>query len=266
MARLAALVLALSGQQYDFVWGTTILSTDAFVQLTQGLGVLPSALGFAVPSEQAIVSSMQGADPQALSALRGDWAFFILACISAYAILPRLILWLWSSAMLAAAKRQVKPDWEHPYFYTLRARLLPSSGSVGIVDHDQNPSATASPHAVDNQAFSNSIDKLALPSHAYVGAFEWADDSLPKAPIANAVELGPINDVNAQTGVLQAVTQSPSASIIFVNLQRSADRGAARFLKQLNTAGELHLIVLRRAMSDSDPAPLRWLASIGRAD
>ena len=62
LAMLSALILLLTlmaTRRYGFVWETTILGADTFINVTQALGYLPSLLGFNVPTEDLLVDRAQ---------------------------------------------------------------------------------------------------------------------------------------------------------------------------------------------------------------
>lgn len=252
---LLALLLILSGQQVDFVWGTTILSSDLFVRLTQWLGSAPAMLGFDVPNAQTVLSSKQGATIATLETVRSTWASFVIGCVLVYALIPRLLLWVASGTALAFAKRAYQPEWDAPYFYELRARLLPQNRSLGVVDKDQQPDqAIGQLHSTLSQP--TNLHDLNLPTQAYSGAFEWSEHELIALPINAAVDFGLINDVHEQTGALQAIRQSPKPVVIMVPLHRAADRGAARFLSDINALADLTLLVVQVQQTNTDK--MRW--------
>jgi hypothetical protein len=251
-----ALLLVMSGKQLDFVWGTTILSPAAFATLTAWLGHLPSAVGFAVPDEAMVLNSVQGTSPESLANSRAIWASFLLGSVIVYAVVPRLLLWLLSFFWLRRARAAYQPDWELPYFYALRAALLPHAGSLGVVDADKSEQTEpVSPSDAITPQLTN-LAQLSLPTGAYVAAFEWGSESLPEHTVEDAVELASINDLNAQTGVLQALSQSPKPIVVLVELRRAADRGAARFFSNLSALTDVTLVVVRTQRSESDAS--RW--------
>lgn len=263
---LAALLITLSGKQYDFVWGTTLLSSQNFIGLTESLAALPAKLGFAYPSTAQIIASNQGASVDHIDQveLRAVWANFLLGCILIYAVVPRLMLWVLSIFLLDRAQRQYQPDWDLPYFYQLRARLLPESSSLGIVDADTEADSAAQPQLGQHQASDKLLEfaDLALPAKAMYAAFEWGHRALPKTPLTAAnqgqeqAEIAVINDAQAQHELLKNIASNNAPTAIFVPLERAADRGAARFLQAVAERTELHLIVVRTEANASDPA--RW--------
>ena len=67
LSALSTLLLLLASRRYHFNWETTLLTPDTFVWLVEGLGALPSLLGFAQPDTLTIRSSdgLQVLDAQA---------------------------------------------------------------------------------------------------------------------------------------------------------------------------------------------------------
>jgi len=253
---LLALLVILSGKQIDFVWGTTILEPQTFATLTSLLGSIPAKFGFQVPDQSMVFNSLIGASPDVLAASRKTWASFVIGAVVFYAVFPRLVLWIIAAVALRVAERNYQPDWEQPYYYALRTKLSPEGSSLGVIDPDDTPvksSPAAAPSA--NESLLN-LDDLQLPDDAYLAAFEWGDKAPPAAPVQNPVLLDAINDVHAQTGLLQALKQSPRPTVVMVQLHRAADRGASRFLAEIMQYAPLHLVVTRTHKANSDSA--RW--------
>lgn len=253
---LFALLLILTGKQIDFVWGTTILDATTFATITAWLGALPSQFGFAVPDQAMVFASVPGASSEALADSRATWANFVVGAILVYAVIPRLALLVFSSIAFFWAKHRYCPDWELPYFYALRSKLLPEGASLGVVDPDSEQKSVDTDLETTPSPQLMRIDQLALPEGAYVAAFEWGDSSPPNLNIESAIVLDKINDVHAQTGILQALKQTPKPTVLMVPLHRAADRGASRFLEELHSLAPIYLVVVQLERQPSDAA--RW--------
>jgi hypothetical protein len=254
---LLALVISLSGKQYDFIWGTTILSTDSFVQTTQYLATIPAYFGFTVPTSAQVILSQQGADLQGIDlyGLRSAWASFLFSSILIYALLPRLILWGMTCTVLLRRQSSYRPDWDLPYFYRLRSRLLPQSSSLGVVDADeQNGFTPPSNKSLDRLTEIPALDNLQLPSPARYAAFEWGHRTPPSISESNPPEI--VNDAQAQHSLLSSLQQRPLPLVLMVPLERAADRGAGRFFKQISAYTDLTLLIVRNLPQKSDAA--RW--------
>jgi len=107
LAMVSALVLLLTlmaTRRYGFVWETTILSADTFINMTQALGALPALLGFNVPTVDMIRAS--GDTALNIESARQAWATWLVGVLVVYGVLPRLLLalfcfWRWNSGKAA---------------------------------------------------------------------------------------------------------------------------------------------------------------------
>lgn len=253
-----ALLLLLSGKQYDYVWGTTILSSGVFVDLTQALATLPRAIGLTLPDAELVLASQQGSNAILPEGARMQWSSFMLSSLALYGVLPRLLLIVISSLCLKRAQNKHQPNWEMPYFYSLRSRLLPQSSALGVVDADLDPSNAVGELSYTSISNLPLIDEAELPAKAYSAAFEWGQSSVPVPPIKIELDFAKVDDVHSQTGMLEVLRQSSLPVVILVDLQRAADRGAARFFKEVAECVPLYLLVVQRAPQSNDAA--RWAA------
>uniref|UniRef100_UPI002B1E1CA9 DUF2868 domain-containing protein n=1 Tax=Pseudomonas oryzihabitans TaxID=47885 RepID=UPI002B1E1CA9 len=115
---LATLLALLSGRSYLFVWETTLLGSDTFVLLTQGLGALPHLLGFPLPDPASIAASGDAASP--LAAARQAWAGWLLGVVLVYGLLPRLLLTLLCLWRWQRGRQRLRLDVERPGYLHLR--------------------------------------------------------------------------------------------------------------------------------------------------
>ena len=242
-AGLVALMLALMARQYDFVWGTTLLSHESFVKLTSVLGQPLEALGFTTPSEQQVVETRIGAGYTLDADHRYSWAQFLIGALLVFGILPRLLLLLSSRAMLGLVQGQFVLDYYLPYYVRLRQELLPLHGNSEIVDAD-----TAPPEALDGD-FSQvhthtSADQL--PTGVKWIAVELGDDvTWPLATLTTHQDLGSMVDRVSQERILQRLLDSPGQDIaIAVSAGRPPDRGLKRTVSELKAAASAVWLVL----------------------
>ena len=156
---LAFLVLLLMVRQYDFVWGTTLLSDTAFLKLTDALSAPLEALGFATPSAEQVQDTRIGVLQTGVSALtvehRNHWAQFLLGALLCFGIVPRIVLWGWSALMCANARRVFVLDFYLPYYISLRQRLMPLASHGQIVDADTLSPALSETPAIKPVAISH---------------------------------------------------------------------------------------------------------------
>ena len=138
------LVLLLMVRQYDFAWGTTLLSDTVFVTLTETLSVPLDALGFTTPSAEQVQQTRIGSSQEALALtasaeLRYLWAQFLLASLLCFGIAPRMLLWFWSWIMYRRARRLFMLDHYLPYYIALRQRLMPLASHGVVIDAGAAP-------------------------------------------------------------------------------------------------------------------------------
>ncbi|MGB6102221.1 MAG: DUF2868 domain-containing protein, partial [Pusillimonas sp.] len=118
---LLTLLALLSARRYRFNWETTLLSPDTFVSLTSWLGSLPGWLGFTMPPEAIIrISDGQHMLPEAA---QGLWSSWLIGCVVAYGLLPRLLALALSLAVARKAMAGLTLDVSLPGYAELRDRL-----------------------------------------------------------------------------------------------------------------------------------------------
>ncbi|MGM0631871.1 MAG: DUF2868 domain-containing protein [Pseudomonadota bacterium] len=223
LAAVLALLLALSLRAYEFVWETTILSSDVFVRFVQWSAWLPARIGFAVPDESMVRASQLAAETAGGESLRRIWSSWLLGCLVIYGLLPRLILLLASAAMLLFRVRRCRLDLHSPEWAVLATRLAPASEQGGVVDPD-----TMQAGIPDLQL---DPDASGVPA---VLAAELGDD-IPWPPadwsVARLEYLGPADDRDRRQAVQQRLQDIRPARLLFaVDARLSPDRGLMNWL------------------------------------
>lgn len=124
------LLLLLASRRYQFNWETTLLSPDAFVWLTERIGVLPSLLGFSMPDAQTIRISdgLHVLDAQA----QAQWSGWLLGALVVYGVLPRVAALVWSVWQWSRHSAALCLDDSLPGLAELRPRLMPASEPTGV--------------------------------------------------------------------------------------------------------------------------------------
>jgi len=259
-AGLAFLVLLLMVRQYDFVWGTTLLSDTAFVKLTDVLSVPLEALGFATPSADQVqdtrIGVLQTGEAQTLSVEhRHRWAQFLLGALLCFGIVPRIVLWTWSALMYANARRLFILDFYLPYYISLRQRLMPLASHGQIIDADisppfisETPAITPVPHT--------------LPAETQWVAVELGDNiSWPPESISAANDLGQVIDRESLSRILQHLQCNECLVIaVAVSSARSPDRGVQRIIASLMSSCAQRWLVLVQKHVDEPVSDTRLAA------
>ena len=222
LSALTLLLLLMATRRYGFVWETTILGSDTFVSLTQGLGTLPSLVGFSVPTEDMIRAS--GDSAQVIENARQAWAAWLVGVLVVYGIVPRLILTLLCYGRWRAGRKHLALDLSQPGFAELRERLMPSSERLGI-----NDAAPAQLHQVQAGAAAMESEGALLVAIELDDQRPWPP-KLPKT-IADA---GILDSRESRRALLDQLTRYPPARLtIACDPRRSPDRGSLALVAEL---------------------------------
>lgn len=267
---LLVLLVLLATRRYGFVWETTILGDQTFIDLTQALGALPALLGFSVPDVAMIRAS--GVSQPVLELARQAWAGWLLGVLMVYGLLPRLLLaatclWRWRRG-----RQHLSLDLQLPGYSTLREALMPSSERLGIND----PEPAAMPE----------VARLADAEHS-AGALLVGlelDDQRPWPPAlpASVVDAGILDSRESRNRLLEQLSRFPPARLaIACDPRRSPDRGSLALIAELARSagatriwlmqappgqaldserlGDWHQALEKLDLRFADTAPLHWL-------
>lgn len=266
---LLTLLALLSTRRYGFVWETTLLGSDTFVALTQGLGALPALLGFSLPDSDTIRAS---SDMLADAAPRQAWSGWLLGVTLVYGLLPRLglmllCLWRWSRGRAWLA---VEPGL--PGYALLRERLNPASQRLGVVDADPGPQGPMTEATLPFEGAGALLVGIEL------------DDSRPWPPALpkGVDDAGVLDSREQRQRLLDQLSRFPPQRLaIACDPRRSPDRGTLALIGELARstvearvwllpapAGEAldsrrleewHQALDRQGLRHADSAPFHWL-------
>ncbi|TEA60440.1 MULTISPECIES: DUF2868 domain-containing protein [unclassified Pseudomonas] len=273
LAMFSALVLLLTlmaTRRYGFVWETTILSADTFINMTQALGALPALLGFNVPTVDMIRAS--GDTALNIESARQAWATWLVGVLVVYGVLPRLLLalfcfWRWNSG-----KAALRLDLNLPGYAQLRERLMPTSERLGITDPEP-----AQMHRVESTVGEHASDGALLVAIELDDQHSWPP-TLPK----NVSNAGILDSRESRNKLLEQLSRFPPARLaIACDPRRSPDRGSLALIAELarNAAatrvwllqapqgqaldaerlGDWHVALQQLELPFADCAPLNWL-------
>ncbi len=256
---LAFLVLLLMLRQYDFVWGTTLLSDTAFVKLTEVLSAPLEVIGFATPSADQVQDTRVGLAQTLTVEHRSRWAQFLLGALLCFGIVPRLLLWSWSALMSGYARRHFALDYYLPYYVSLRQQLMPLASHGQIIDAD-----TSAPVISETPAKTSSITPVphTLPDETQWVAVELGDNiSWPPLSISAGKNLGQVVDRDSLRTILQHL-QSNGCPVVAVAVSsaRPPDRGVQRTIASLVSSSELRWLVLLQSHEDEPVSSTRLAA------
>lgn len=237
-ACLLLIVLMLGGQRYRFVWETTILSADTYTHLTQTLAWVPGKLGFPTPSPQQIADSDGALPPDSTEATRHAWSGLLVGSLVIYGMAPRFLLLGLCLYRLRRAQARWRLDTSQPGYLRLQARLMPSSASLGIVDHDR--AARSMPPATATSTSAHNAQRDLGPPAVLGLEIDTSPSTWP--PPVNGIawnDLGFVDDRNDRRRVLdelEASTTQPQIMVIVTALTTTPDRGISAFVKQVQIA------------------------------
>lgn len=273
LAMFSALVLLLTlmaTRRYGFVWETTILSADTFINMTQALGALPALLGFNVPTVDMIRAS--GDTALNIESARQAWATWLVGVLVVYGVLPRLLLalfcfWRWNSG-----KAALRLDLNLPGYAQLRERLMPTSERLGITDPEP-----AQMHRVESTVGEHASDGALLVAIELDDQHSWPP-TLPK----NVSNAGILDSRESRNKLLEQLSRFPPARLaIACDPRRSPDRGSLALIAELarnatatrvwllqapqgqaldaERLGDWHVALQQLELPFADCAPLNWL-------
>lgn len=268
-AVLAMLVL-FAVHSYAFAWETTILSASVFIWLTETLARGPAALGLVMPDAATIAAS--GAEPMIAEAGRRAWAAWLVGVVLVYGVLPRLLL---AGLCLWQARRQLtrlQLDLQLPGHARLRARLLPESSQLGVLD----PAPRQSP------ASSVRAPQLATGEALLLGleidpACPWPPQAAASGDACAGAELAALADFDGGRidgreqgmAVLSRLRASPPQRLLLaVERTRVPDRGLLAMIAELGEhAGKLRICLLETRAGNDEAALARrrtqWQQALG---
>lgn len=218
-------LLLLLTNQVNFVWETTLLSDQTFIQLTQTLNVIPQWFGISLPNQLDILASRVDLISQNAST-RQHWANFLLASIMIYGVLPRVLFMLISLGMYHF-KRATQPLGTQERIIKNRY-LQQESQSRAILDNDHNAVSTLQGHAHDEH-ISTLADSAFLQHWAL---FEWSGSRPDYLSAARSLSL--LNSREEQDQFLDVLSQEPT--YILVDGEQSPDRGSRRFFTRISAS------------------------------
>lgn len=269
---LVMLLMLLASRRYGFVWETTLLASQHFINLTHVLGAVPALLGFSQPDELMIRASSSAALLDDIG--RQAWANWLVGVLLVFGVLPRLLLTLLCLAGWQRGKRRLSLDLSLPDYQLLRSQLMPSSERMGISDGAPELAPIYAANA-NEQANSGAL----LVAIELDPQRSWPP-ALPKT-VANA---GVLDTREQRQHLLEQLSRFPPARLaIACDPRRSPDRGTLALLGELarNAAatriwllppapgealdsqrlGDWHQALAQLQLTHADSAPFNWLES-----
>lgn len=281
VAMLVVLGVGFSFWSYRLTWETTILSAGFFERFIAVTGALPALLGFAVPDVEAVqqvgnVAAQANAVPRlgnlaadapvvqqvadaaagaaAMATTQSAWAWWLIGCVVAYGLLPRVLLaavsygcWRLGQGRLAA------PDMDDPYVHGIYARLDALEPPPEVIDPERRPRAAG---AADRAHAPGAPDTLVLIGFELPPEMAWPPAGLPAATTTLRVSG---SAAERQAAISTLLATRPMALLVATHAESSPDRGTARFLREAATfAARTALLPYSTALAAPAAAQRRW--------
>ncbi|OCG37385.1 hypothetical protein A9G29_01500 [Gilliamella sp. Fer2-1] len=214
---LLVLVVLFSTQHYRFEWKTTLLSSDAIINLTHYLGRLPSLIGFTIPNNDIIRLSEQALNA---SDARSAWAIWLLGIFCVYGLIIRLLCMVICGLNWIISCRQIKLNTQTACYQLLANDLQPLL--VNVEDAD-----------------SKGKDKVSRLTNHFIedgqGAFLVAIDIQEDwSPPGSVTFLGFLNTREQRRNILDYLQLSPAKKLLIaIDTDRTPDRGMLNLINQL---------------------------------
>lgn len=243
---LAGLLVDFGLRAYTLGWETTILPARFFAQVVQGLGALPAVLGFPVP-DAAAVAFAQAAAGQAPPGDPRPWVGWLIGCLVAYGVLPRVL----AAALCWAVWRRRRHrlagvDPADPYWRRLLDRLA-AAQAPRVTDTERRPTAAAVARGPAARG-APALVGFELPPQA-----PWPPPGWMAALPAWCERLdGTAEDREALRE--RAARERPARLLLVVHGPATPDRGTARVLASVAGAGTAV------ALQVQGPGAPRWRA------
>ncbi|WP_332674110.1 DUF2868 domain-containing protein [Aromatoleum sp.] len=256
---VVGLIVTLATRRYGFVWETTILPADAFVRAVRLVGGLPAQFGFAMPDAEAVRAS--GDAVQSGEAARIAWSSWLLGCVVAYGVVPRLFLASVCFGLWRSGRSRLRIDVALPGYAVLVPRLMPASERIGVTDAD--PGRMPGPHVEGRR--SGGTGRAMLVALELAGQADWPPPLPPGASDAGVVDSR--EDRKQAVAALRA--DPPARLLVACDARQSPDRGSLELIAELSRhANDSRVLLVGAGQMDAGDRRQHWrdgLRGIGMA-
>ena len=251
LAAALVMLFTLSTRQYDFVWETTVLSSDFFVQTIGWLSVIPHWFGFAIPDSESI--RMSGSvSANNTETLRHLWSEWLLGCLVVYGILPRVLLGLLSGLIVMHRRSRINPDLSAPYYEAIIKKMSPNELEPEGRKPDDPP-----------EDRNSHVDHIWTTKNILIAIELDPKDSWPPLGIGDVVSCAePVDSRGSRQQTLSNMMRvRPSNLILACDARHSPDRGTLRLIKDLSELSKRTLLWLRHSQA-SNAHTEAWLTQL----
>lgn len=260
-AMLLAMATILATRRYSFNWETTLLSPDAFVNVTTLLGWLPSRLGFAMPPED-IIRASDGLQ-MLPAAAHAYWSSWLIGCVVVYGLAPRAIALAASGLMARRGLAAIGLDPSLPGYAELRDRLDPSSEHTGI---DSPPTDGFQAHVSPPEQPAHQPGQSVLVGIELAPDMVWPPPGFP----GHVADLGIIDSRQQRKTLLEHLQACPPGRLLMVcDARQTPDRGTVALLADLGSLAAVAQVALYTGSGHDSTVDTRvgmWRQRLAAAD
>lgn len=234
------LIIKLSIEHYVFVWQTSFIPIETFVNIIQNIGFLPNLMGFSVPNASLIADSQWTGSGGSELATR-SWASFMIGCAITYGIIPRLFFWFISYLTLRYRLKTARLAPNNPYYGNYLRLLVPNieSSVGGMVITNEHTAGI-----VIRQPLGDKLAKI-----------HWLRyESMINLPFSlrqayeNSILLIDVDDLDSHDKAVREVSQldreEAYAICIGVNISQVPDEGFKQFIQRLLGVAQVRVLLL----------------------
>jgi hypothetical protein len=239
----ATMLFALSTRQYDFVWETTVLSSEVFVTWIGYLGVVPQWLGFVVPDSETVRAS-GSVSQQGVDLTRRLWSGWLVGCLVVYGVLPRVFLVLWSGLLAMKRLSHAGPDLSSPYYLSVLSRMP----SFEHQTDGKEPSDSVLTRGLGSRSRESNIWHT---QHILIAIEPDPNEAWPPAGIGAALTCAsPVDSRESRKHILASVAHArPNCLVLACDARHSPDRGTLRLIADLSEHSKRALLWLRHSQT-----------------
>jgi hypothetical protein len=247
LGSVAWLLVLFLGLRFDFSWETTLLSGAWLAEAIHALGAPPALLpGVDQPSAAQVQAVLTD---QSRPSERRLWAGFLIGSLLVYGLAPRLLLallfaWRWRRTRLPL-------DLARPGYLALLPALSASSAHAPPGDPTPRPARAQAPRRRPGGG------------PAVAVGIELGDEADWPPALPDCRVLGRADDRHQRRELLAALARldpSPSRIVALCSLDRTPDRGTARFLCELADLAPIEIRLVGRHADRQRVADWRRLA------
>ncbi len=250
---LLGLLLLFATRQFDFVWQSTLLGGDSFVQITQTLTPQLAALGVPVPDAQQILASSIDQTPANAAETRRVWALFLLGCVLLYGLLPRILIGVICAVGEWRLQSRQTLDLNQPYFIRLQREFWPQGSHGKILDADDRPP----------QMRQTLVSPRPPPADCL-----WLGLELPREftlPAGMETDFINVRDDASQRQALAVIQHNKRPVAVLIDGHKAADRGLQRIVIDLASASGPRNLWLVLQPLPAEAKYQSWLQAAARA-